>query len=184
MTATLIDPAVLFLNDHEGSCCDCCAGYCPIENSDPSWWESIYQFGAEYIGDPRLIVRSDALLPLPSQVEPAEIPMSWSLDGRTWATAPDDLPPLSTRGQSPRNLDRIDRAGLTLRDGEEVVHLYLGDRHVGWTMWAREGGVMLDELPLLREVASAGGIPINQASEVLNVVQAAAAAAVVQALRS
>lgn len=158
----LIDPAILYYKGHEGWCCDCCAGYCPMEDSPEPYgaWEFMRPIGDDHVGTGRIVLRRDILAPFPEAAtfSKTSVPLSTA-----WATVPDEKPPLSDRGQSPDLLDRIDRAGLTLHHGEEVTHIYLGDRHVGWCKWSPKG-VTRDELPLIRKVAESAGISIEQAA--------------------
>jgi hypothetical protein len=160
-----VDASILFLNHHEGMCCDCCEGHCPMSDSnDFDWWDHLIVFGDDHIGTSRLIVREDALTGLPPAPEKGRQAIAVGAERTAWAVVPESPPPLSARQQSPKLLDRIDRAGLTLHDGDKIVHVYLGDRHVGWCMWASTGGVVANDLPLIREVAATAGISIDQAA--------------------
>lgn len=172
MSGATVDAAILYLNHHEGLCCDCCEGYCPMVDCDGfDWWEHLVAFGQEHTGSSRLMMRTDALRNLPAAPDGGR-PV---VVQRGWAKIPHEKPPLSSREQTPRLLDRIDRAGLTLHDDniENVVHVYLGDRHVGWCMWASNGGVTVDALPVIRAVSTAAGISIDQAAAAVEAMKTA-----------
>lgn len=165
MSGVTVDAAILYLNHHEGLCCDCCEGYCPMSDSnDFDWWDHLVAFGNDHVGTARLLIREDALTGLPPAQEKGRQVVPVGTERTVWAVVPDSKPSPSTRQQTPILLDRIDRAGLTLHDGDKIVHVYLGDRHVGWCMWASNGGVVTEDLPLIREVATTAGISINQAA--------------------
>jgi hypothetical protein len=158
-----IDPAILWRWDgHDGNCCSCCEEYCPQDDAPASEsWEPLFRIG-DAIGSNKVLIHADALAALPDDLNIIEGP-----DALAAFVAPEDLPPVSTRLQSPDLLERLERAGIDRHDGADIVHLYRGGKHVGWCKWNEKSGVAAEQLPRIRAVAVAGGISLQRAAAVL-----------------
>lgn len=174
MTAPLLDPELLFTYDsHPGACCSCCAGYCPRwegDTAEPEWIDPRVRMvidGAEYYGTRIILIRGDALKPLPESFTAGMMEPRPSL---AWKV-PDHKPPPSKRTHVVRILDILDRAGLTWNDAnDQAVHLYAGDEHVGWASYARPGaGCPPEDLPWVRRLAKETGLDLEDAHKALTV---------------
>ena len=184
--ADLIDPAIMFADEHEGDCCSCCKGYCVLAEAPAPWFKTLRSLtvaGAECLTDGYALIRSDALGPLPEGTSVLPMP---DVDP-DWATIPDIAPKLSTHRQSPWMLDRLDRAGLACHDSgdEKVVHLYHDGEHVGWVTHAREGrGVTVDELPTIRTLAQEIGVSVDRAARALEFIREVVGKEIKEAIES
>jgi hypothetical protein len=168
MSAALIDPAILFAEPDHGSCCGCCEGFCPKwEDDRGDEYADVLALArvgdVDYLGTHHCIIRRDAQADLPEKIADRVIAAkSVNLD---WATIPDEKPAADDRAQSATLLDRLDRSGITRHDGGEVVHLYLGDLHVGWCKWnSGVAGIVDADLSLVRTIAQGCGITLDAAS--------------------
>ena len=163
MTKTAINPEILFLDEgHEGGCCACCDDYCTLPA--PDWFYPRVRItvgGVEYVGTNRLLIRRDALAPLPESF----LKDIWDPTADVaWAVVPEQKPPGSDRLHVPWILDRLDLAGLTSHDGDDICHLYAGDEHAGWTKWARDdAGCRPEDLELVRKVSAKVGVDLRAA---------------------
>lgn len=169
--AVQIDAEILFERE-PCRCCDCCEGYCPDQEGDR--WEAFVEVEIaeqEYVGTRMLIIRRDRLNGLPGDLKAMKVPAQTKVGT---FVIPEALPPVFGGRHVASHYDRIDRAGLICRhvEGEPMVHLYVGDEHVGWTRHATEGkGVTLDELAVVRRIAKASWLSINRAAGVYAEVQ-------------
>jgi hypothetical protein len=178
MSEPLLDPKVLFGDAEHGACCGCCEGFCPEEDDPHSdGFEMLFSItvaGIEYLGTNKIQIRCDALAPLPEKVADR---IAYPKVSQPWMVQPPaQRPPLDTRPQSARMLDRLDRSGITRHVGADVVHLYLGDQHVGWCNWSRHASAIVDDdLQLVRTLADATGLTLPFAAVALHTVRAASA---------
>lgn len=168
MTA-IADPEVLFAYDTHHTCCDCCEGYCPLESREtPAWVAPRVEIeidGVEYVGTNRLLIRKDALPELHASFFEGIIRPSGDI---SWATVPATRPPLTERLQVAYMADILERSGLTAHNGDEILHLYADENHVGWTKWARDGaGCRPQDLGIVRDLAQRIGMDIRTAHQVL-----------------
>lgn len=177
----LIPASVLFAEDDHGWCCDCCEGYCPMPENDPTklvWqWPLVTATiqGVDYVGSRFVIVRADVVEGFPEE-NVSRVTDNDRFD--TWAVIPAGLHYLTGRSHSASTTDRLDRAGLASRDyGTDVSHLFLDERHVGWTKFSTDAGAAIaiapDDLPLLRKLADVVGLDLNRAARALNLVRGA-----------
>lgn len=169
----LLDPTILFADHHEGWCCDCCAGYCTLGDDSGPWWPAVYAItlgDVEYLGIRQALVRRSAVADLP---ETAGVMSPSTPPPTAWAVVPPERPPLSDRPQMANMLDRLDRAGLTIHEGTDVVHLYRGSDHVGWCKWAIDPakGITLADLPTVRDIAKHIGLDVKRAAEALHLIR-------------
>lgn len=171
MSTDLLDPEVLFAEDH-GACCDCCAGYCPqYDAGEADGWPTIWVLeanGVEYVSDRYFMVRQDAVAPLPEKVMENAQRLAMSPQ---FAVVPVKKPKRVAGPQSANFLDRLDRSGLTMHAGDEkIVHLYRGPQHVGWLTLAK-GRLVCDpaDLPLVRRLADDVGLTIPEAHAALRI---------------
>ena len=172
MSAEKIDPALLFGDPDHGSCCSCCEGFCPLwEGLHSDGFDgplaSVTSGGVEYLGLHTCLIRRDMLADLPEKVEETVIPAG--IVNPPWAVVPVSRPTVDARPQSAQLLDRLDRAGITRHEGDDVVHLYVGDAHVGWCKWnSGKAGTLAADLSLIRTIAFECGITVNAASVALH----------------
>ena len=186
----LIDPMILFGQPGHGAgpCCSCCNGYCPRQDTPgpfAAYAESMIHAvidGRDVVTDRYIGVHADALA-------------AWPDDASVhWLTVPDKpatnadpsnfqpppaapLPDVQTHRMDPDRLDRIDRAGLTIRglaeDGK-ISWLYHGDQWVGWVSAYRRdpewGPILWDatDLPLIRRIAEHAQIDLDSAVTALH----------------
>ena len=178
MSAILINPAILFAEPDHGDCCDCCAGYCPKWEADSGdgyddMLVSLEVGDVEYLGTRVCMIRRDVLADLPEKVS-ERVVTATKVDS-TWAVVPASRPALSKSPQAAELLDRLDSATITRHVGEGVVHLYVGDTHVGWCKWSTaKAGIQSEDLPMVRRIASECGITLNTAAVALHLSQVGA----------
>lgn len=173
----LIDAAVLFAHEdiHDGWCCECCDGYCPGQDANLLRWDRLWGLTLDddaYVTDRRLLIQTARLTVIPEgEVHELSGSAKTSLM-KSLPPIPDERPSASTAFQSPRNMDRLDRAGLTVHgDTPKVHHLYQGDRHVGWTTVATRGISERADLDLTRKIAAEIGVSLARAYRALRMAQ-------------
>jgi len=180
MNTPLIDTNILFTGgDDTHACCSCCEGYCPRDEGDVSdEWLGMYRLdidGVAYLTDRYVAVRADACQPVPAGVPVTPTPAQKDTKGKGFIV-PETRPGVTSSQITAWMWDRIDRAGLSVRGdivgGLRVLHLYLGEGHVGWVMTATEGaGITLGELAAVRRVAAAAGISLHAADLAMRAVR-------------
>ena len=119
-------------------CCSCCNGYCILGDSgrEHELEEELYAItvaGVDYISDRRNAVLAELI-----DTECGE-PIRFSLeDGKSSDLAiPNAKPQPSAEILRAAVVERMDTLGIEICQGSGsrmVQHLYLGDRHIGWTM--------------------------------------------------
>jgi hypothetical protein len=172
----LINTRTLFLGaDDRHTCCSCCAGYCPRDDMAPAEtdeWPELFRVevaGVAYLTDRYVAVRADLCGPVPEGVPVGPLKAQKDAVSKGYVV-PEVQPPVTESRITALMWDRVDRATLTVHgesaDGLRVLHLYLGDRHVGWVMTANEGsGITRHRLSEVRRVAQAAGITLRQAEK-------------------
>jgi hypothetical protein len=161
---------------HQGSCCDCCNGYCPSGDIpgqlDELHGGQVYPVtvdGVEYATDRYRAIRKDLVGPLE--------PPTWAVGPRVTDTTraglivPDVQPPVSRADQSMDMLDRLAQIeGLTVHEGQgPALNLYVGSEHVGWCglrKW-QQGAASNEDYPLVRRIADAIGVSLDRAETAL-----------------
>lgn len=154
------------------SCCECCEGYCPLDEGTAGWVGDILYTatvdGRDYLTDRYVALRRDLLDDgLLTEQNLMAAPAG------PWASVPDSVPPVSDAPQGPHVLNLCDLAGLTRHVHEQssnVVHLYRGDEHVGWTTVATKPPFLdVADLPAVREIARKCGLDLGSAAVALRI---------------
>lgn len=149
------------------SCCECCEGYCPLDEGTMGWVGDLLftatAGGKDYLTDRHVMLRRDLLndeiLTEQNLMAAPSVP---------WMNVPDTVPPVSEAPQGPHVLNLCDLAGLTRHADEQdptLTHLYRGDEHVGWTRVATKPPYLtVEDLPTVRTIAKKCGLDLALAS--------------------